>query len=90
MIVKKTKQFLEDLTDIVSYIAQDKLDAAIAFEEHIHSQVDALADPKFPRRPGRVVGTLELVAHPNYVVVLMQDSSSVTVLTVLHAAKQYP
>lgn len=66
--VVKTGQFLADLEDVVLFIAQDNVLAALDMEQHMHNQVDSLADPNFPRRLGRVPGTLELVAHPNYIV----------------------
>ncbi len=49
-----------------------------------------LADPNFPRRPGRVKNTRELVAHPNYIVILKEDVMTVRVLNVVHARKKYP
>ena len=88
--VEKTDSFQLDLDDIVVHIAQDNVSAAVQLEERIHQQVDGLADPDFPRRQGRVAGTLELVAHPNYVVILKQTATTVTVLAVLHVARQYP
>lgn len=90
MVVEKTLQFLMDLEATVMHIAQDNVLAALAFEELIHNQVDSLADPNFPRRQGRVAGTLELVAHSNYVVVLQQSNKVVTALALLHVARQYP
>jgi toxin ParE1/3/4 len=57
---------------------------------HIDDQVEKLADPKFPRRPGRVAGTYELVAHENYIVILEEDATTVTALNVVHARKKYP
>lgn len=90
MRVEKTLQFLMDLEATVMHIAQDNVLAALAFEELIHNQVDALVDPNFPRRPGRVAGTLERVAHSNYVVVLQQSDTVVTALALLHVARQYP
>ncbi len=65
--VEKTDRFMLDLDDVVIFIAKDNVDAAMALEDRIHQQVDSLADPNFPRRKGRKAGTLELVAHPNYV-----------------------
>ena len=88
--VTKTDQFQLALEEIVLYIAQDNVEAALNLEDRIHVQVDRLADPNFPRRRGRVRGTLELVAHPNYIVVLQQTKSVVTVLNVIHVAKTYP
>ena len=88
--VDKTIQFLQDLDDMVLFIAQDNVVAALELEQHIHNQVDKLADPNFPRRPGRLPGTLELVAHPNYVVLLVQTDITVTALALMHVARQYP
>ena len=88
--VTKTDQFQLALEKIVLYIAQDNVEAALNLEDRIHVQVDRLADPNFPRRRGRVRGTLELVAHPNYIVVLQQTKSVVTALNVIHVAKTYP
>lgn len=88
--VVKTDQFQLDLESIVLHIAQDNLEAALALEALIHSQVDQLADPNFPRRRGRVAATMELVAHPNYIVLLKQTASTVTALAVMHVARRYP
>lgn len=62
--VEKTDRFLADVDDVVVFIAQDNVIAALALEAHIHQQVDSLCDPNFPRRKGRKPGTLELVVHP--------------------------
>jgi toxin ParE1/3/4 len=39
---------------------------------------------------GRIPGTREIVAHPNYLVVYRVASTSIQVLRVLHARQQYP
>jgi plasmid stabilization system protein ParE len=39
---------------------------------------------------GRVPGTHELVAHENYVVILIEDETTVTVLNVVHVRRQFP
>jgi len=88
--VEKTDRFLLDLDGIVVFIAQENFLAAVELEDRIHKQVDSLADPNFPRRKGRKAGTLELVAHPNYVVVFEQTDTTVTVFNLLHVARQYP
>lgn len=90
MKVLRKPQYWESLQAIEDYIAHDNPSAAIDLWLSIDDQVSRLADPNFPRRRGRVAGTLELVAHPNYVVILEQTLDTVTVLEVLHAAMQYP
>ncbi len=86
----RTQSYLADLDAIEAYIAQDNPEAALAIWFHIDDQVEKLSDSKFPRRRGRIAGTKELVAHENYVVVLIEDAESVTVLNVVHARRQFP
>ena len=88
--IARTQSYLDDLNAIEQYIALDKPDAAVDFWFHIDDQVTALADPLFPRRPGRVSGTFELVAHENYLVIFEEDDMSITVLAVVHARMQFP
>jgi toxin ParE1/3/4 len=88
--VIRTDQFLTDLEELVLFIAQDNVTAAITLEQHVIRQVDSLSDANFPRRAGRVPGTLELVAHPNYIVLLEQTNTTVTALALMHVARQYP
>lgn len=88
--VCRAARYRDDLQAAHDYIARDNSDAALALLLHIEDQVDSLADPNFPRRKGRVPGTLELVVHPNYVVVLTQTGTAVTVFNLLHVARQYP
>lgn len=90
MKVLRKPQYWESLQAIEDYIAHDNPLAALDIWLAIDDQVSKLADPNFPRRPGRVPGTLELVAHPNYVVILEQDLEKVTVFELLHSAMQYP
>jgi toxin ParE1/3/4 len=90
MKVLRKPQYWDSLNAIEHFVAQDNPSAAVDLWLHIDDQVSQLSDPNFPRRRGRVPGTLELVAHPNYVAILEQTLDTVTVLDVLHAAMQYP
>jgi toxin ParE1/3/4 len=90
MKVLRKPLYMQSLQEIEDHIAIGNPLAALDMWLHIDDQVDKLADPNFPRRRGRVAGTLELVAHANYVVILEQTADTVTVLDVLHAARKYP
>lgn len=90
MKVLRKPRYWESLQAIEDYIAHDNPSAAIDLWLSIDDQVSKLTDPSFPRRRGRVPGTLELVVHPNYVVILEQTLDTVTVLEVLHVAMKYP
>lgn len=90
--VQRTQTYLDDLNSIESRIAaQGCPQAAADLWLHIDGQVDLLADPNHPRRQGLVVpDAIELVAHPNYLVILDEDDTTVTVLNVLHVKRKYP
>jgi len=88
--VARTVSYRADLDAIETYVAQDNPRAAAELWLLIDEQIDQLADPNFPRRKGRVPGTKELVAHENYIVILLEDANTVTVLNVVHARQQWP
>ena len=88
--VYRSDRYLSDLQAVYDYIEQDNPDAAMSMLLLIDEQVDSLRDPNFPRRRGRKTGTLELVAHPNYVVVITQTKTAVSALAIMHVARQYP
>ena len=56
---------------------------------HIYDQVSQLANPNFSRKPGRVKGTFEFVAHANYIVILEEDAKTARALNVVHARQQW-
>ena len=58
----------------------------------IDDQVEKLSDPNHPR-PQRFAyarHAIEMVAHPNYVVILEEDEFTVTVLSVVHVKRKHP
>ena len=88
--VVRTQTYQDDLNAIEARIAMDNPSAGVDMWFHIDDQVELLGDENFPRRPGRVSGTFELVAHPNYVVILEENAAAVTVLNVVHARQKWP
>jgi toxin ParE1/3/4 len=88
--VVRTQTYHNDLDAIEAYIARDNPHAGASMWLHIDDQVEQLTDPVFTGRPGSVDGTLELVAHPNYIVILEVDATTITALNVVHARKKYP
>ena len=79
-----------DVLSIIDYISDDDPDAAQRLKDEIEDKVSRLA--KHPRlyRAGRVSGTREMVVRPNYIVVYAEDTDTVVILRVLHAAQQWP
>lgn len=88
--VVRTQSYQDDLENVEARIAQDNPAAGVDMWVHVDDQVSQLADPNFPRKPGRVKGTFELVAHANYIVIGQEDAKTATVLNVVHARQQWP
>jgi toxin ParE1/3/4 len=80
----------EDLARIIAYIAARNPAAARRMRRLIEDAVRPL--PAHPElfRAGRVAGTRELVAHPNYIVVYRVTDAAIEIVNVLHARQQYP
>ena len=80
----------DDLATIIRYIAHEDPQAARQLKERLESAVLPLAEHPYLYRFGRVPGTRELIAHPNYILVYRVTTDAVEVLNVLHARQQYP
>jgi toxin ParE1/3/4 len=79
-----------NLAAIIGFIAEHNPSAARRIKSLIEDAVLPLAEHSYLFRTGRVAGTREVVAHPNYVVVYRVTGTAVLVLRVLHARQQYP
>lgn len=79
-----------DLLEIVGYIADDNPDAAQVLKDEIEAKANALVNHPKLYKPGRMKGTREMVVRHNYVVVYRESTAEVTILRVLHAARQWP
>jgi toxin ParE1/3/4 len=90
MKVLRQPQYWDSLQAIEDSLAYDNPSAAVDLWLHSDDQVSKPSDPNFPRRRGRVPGALELVAHPNFVVILEQTLDTVMAIEVLHVATKHP
>jgi toxin ParE1/3/4 len=79
-----------NLEAILDYIGADNKDAA----QRLKARIDALIVPTLTHphiyRPGRVSGTREIVAHPNYIVVYKVAADHIEISAVLHTRRSYP
>ncbi|MEW9853644.1 type II toxin-antitoxin system RelE/ParE family toxin [Novosphingobium sp. M1R2S20] len=80
----------QDLRQIFSYIADRDLAAAERLAAAIEACAERLPEHPFLYRPGRVPGTREAVAHPNYILVYRVGTSAVEIVSLVHARQQYP
>jgi toxin ParE1/3/4 len=80
----------DKLAAIVEYIAERNPDAAALIKAQISPAVLPAAGHPYLFRRGRVPGTREIVAHRNYIVVYRVTASSIDMINVVHAARDYP
>ena len=85
-----TPESIADREAIYDYIEADNPSAALAMDELLSDKASLLTSYPGLGRAGRVVGTRELVVHPNYILVYDQIEDRVRVLRVLHAALKWP
>ncbi|MDP1730962.1 MAG: type II toxin-antitoxin system RelE/ParE family toxin [Devosia sp.] len=81
---------LDDLDKILEYVAARNEAAATALQERIEASVEPVARHPYLFRAGRVAGTREIVAHPNYIVIYRVLAEHIEVSAVLHSRQQYP
>lgn len=80
----------ESLIGIVRHIAEHNPSAARRIKTLIEQSVLPAAEHPYLFRPGRVPGTREVIAHPNYIVIYRVTADRIEVVHVLHARQQYP
>lgn len=85
-----TPEAIRDREAIYDFIEADNPVAALMLDELLEQHAGRLIDHPGLGRPGRVAGTRELVAHPNYLLIYDVKNDLVRMLRVLHAARQWP
>lgn len=81
---------LDKLDELIAYIADRNPVAAEQLQERIETVILPASEHPYMFRPGRVPGTREIIAHPNYIVVYRVLTDRIQVLNVLHAHQLYP
>lgn len=80
----------ENLAQIVRHIAEHNPPAARHIKNLIEESVLPLAEHPYLFRAGRVSGTRELIAHPNYMIVYRVCTDRIEIVQVLHVRQMYP
>ena len=85
---------LDDLEQIVIYIAQDNANAAIRLHDRIVETANKLADfPMIGRLvPNEKIGKhgFRMIGHGKYLLFYKMYNGKVVVLRILHGARDYP
>lgn len=81
---------ISDLTKIIIYISAEDPAAARRLKNRLETAPLALSEPPYLYPLGRVSGTRELVAHPNYILVYRITAERIEIVGVLHSRQAYP
>lgn len=81
---------LTDRENIMDYISQDNPQAAIDLDDEFEKAAERACGNPDMYKAGRIKGTREVVVRPHYILVYQTEESVLTVLRVLHAARQWP
>ena len=91
MRVRWTRLALRDLETIVDYVAKDNAAAATRMAHEIRQRLRLLADHPEIGRPGRIVGTRELmITGTSYIVPYRVRDGEVEIVAVFHGARRWP
>lgn len=91
MIIKWLDDAVYDLQALRQYIDQDKPSAANRIAKQILKAVNLLSDQPGMGRPGRVLGTRELIVSSTpYIIPYRVKNNSIEILRVLHVAMEWP
>ena len=80
----------DDLLSIIEFIGERDPWAAERLGEAIRASTWPRPEHPYLFRPGRVLGTREIVAHPNYIIVYRVELAYIQILRVLHSRQEYP
>ncbi len=91
MRVKWLRKALTSLDEAAEYIAKDNPEAARLLVAEVFRQTDLLAGYSEMGRPGRVLGTRELIMsdYP-YIIPYRVRRGAVEILRVFHSARRWP
>jgi toxin ParE1/3/4 len=81
---------LDDLHSIITYISEHNLTAGERLQLEIETCAERLPEHPFMYRPGRIPGTREAVAHPNYILIYEVRADILEVMRVIHSRRRYP
>lgn len=85
------QQAIDDLIEIVIFIAEDNPDAAQKLKDEIEGKAEKLPQhPQLYKESPRVDGMREMVVRSNYIVMYRETPTLVEIVNVVHARRQWP
>lgn len=86
-----TSRALEDIAEVITYLANENPQAADELLARALEFVErTLTSQPFVGRPGRVDGTREAVVSPSYILVYRVSTRQIEILPFRHTSRQWP
>lgn len=90
MLVEWSVRALDQSDQAIGYINRFNEKAAQDLYSRFEDVAQLLGQQPYVGRKGRVEGTREFVAHPNYILVYVVLSDRIRIEGVLHSRREYP
>ena len=91
LLIEWTASARLDLLEILDYIAERNEPASHQLFERIEQDVEHAAEhPYLFKSSQRVPGLREIVTHPNYIIFYQVTATSLKVVNVVHARREFP
>ncbi|HEX7758991.1 MAG TPA: type II toxin-antitoxin system RelE/ParE family toxin [Caulobacteraceae bacterium] len=91
MKLRWSRHAFDDRIAIFDYIKADSPRAAMAIDERIDARAEGLSDFPESGRPGRAIGTRELVVTGTpYIIIYQLTADAVRILRIVHGARRWP
>jgi toxin ParE1/3/4 len=90
MLLEWRSEAEEDLSEILLFITERNIQAAIDLQSSVERCIEHLTEHPFLFKPSqRKNGWREIVVHPNYIVFYMV-TDKIYIMAVTHSRQQYP
>jgi toxin ParE1/3/4 len=90
MFVEWSPRALYETKQAVGYVNQFSEKAGNDLYARFEDVATLLSHQPYTGRPGRIEGTREFVAHPNYILVYVVMVDRVRIESVVHSRREYP
>ena len=91
LLIEWTATAKVDLLEILDYIAERNEQAANRLFDRIGQDLEHAAEhPYLFKSSQRVPGLREIVTHPNYIIFYQVTATSIKVVNVVHARREFP
>ena len=85
-----TPQAEQDRWGVVDFIAAEDGEAAERLAARFDKSTDMIVQFPYAGRPGKIVGTRELIPHPDYRMVQSVGQDAIWIIAPLHTSRQSP